>query len=402
MQALTQIVAERGYSEVKVRDLVKLAGVSTRSFYEHFSSKEDCFVRTYELLARQATRTIIAAQVDEDDWRNRPRQVFEAFARGIASDPAAAHLVMVEAYRAGPAVREYVWRSERAFEAMVAESLARQPDGVEVPHQVVEGMVAGIAHVARTRLTSGRINEIPTLHTELIDWALCFPHEAAMALSELDMRSVGSSTRRSASSPRPNDLSGDRALIVAAVGKLVASEGFQSLTIPRIRGAAGISRRKFDNHFDGVEDCFVATLELHASEALARSTAAQTASRSWSGGIYRAIDALCEQTAKDPFLASVCVAEGFIAGSNAARCKQRLVAAVIEQFQHSIPQSYRSSSLRTEAAAGALWALFQRYVARTVTLQQGRRVAPTLSYMALAPVIGPSAAMTTIRSEQDA
>jgi hypothetical protein len=54
-----------------------------------------------------------------------------------------------------------------------------------------------------------------------------------------------------------------------------------------------------------------------------------------------------------------------------------------------------------EASAGAVWELFHRYVARA-SAQQRPQVAATLSYMALAPVVGPSAAMAAIHQEQTA
>ena len=50
LAATTGIVAEQGYGALKVREVVGYAEVSTRAFYEHFSSKEDCFLQTYELI----------------------------------------------------------------------------------------------------------------------------------------------------------------------------------------------------------------------------------------------------------------------------------------------------------------------------------------------------------------
>jgi len=48
LHAMTRAVSEKGYAKVTVADIVALAGVSRRTFYEHFKDVEDCFVSAYE------------------------------------------------------------------------------------------------------------------------------------------------------------------------------------------------------------------------------------------------------------------------------------------------------------------------------------------------------------------
>jgi len=404
-RAMIDITSKRGYESIRARDVVRLAGISTRSFYEHFASKEDCFVHTYELLVRRAGRRIIAAQEGERDWRSRLQRMLGAFLEELEGDPGAARLVLIEAPAAGPAAREQVRRAERAFEWMVAESLARQPGGIEVPALVVEGMVAGIAHVARTRLHLGREKKMSCLAGELTGWLLCFPHGDAEVLSVLDAGSVKRSGRQweGQSMPgfRSEESNGDRALVLAAVVKLLSTDASVDLTVPRIRSAAGISRQRFDSHFDGVDDCVLAAVDQHAGEALSRSAAAQAAGRSWPGGIYRAICTLCEQVQDNRFLANACVTRGFLLGPGTSRLGQRFAASFVEQFQHSAPEAQRPSDLVAEASANAVWALFKRQVAREPMLKRPQ-VAATLAYMVLAPAIGPSGAVVAIRDEQNA
>lgn len=86
-RAMIEIVAEHGYEAVKVRELVHLAGVSSRAFYEHFGSNENCFLRTYEVVARPAMRQLIAAQAGEPDWRARPALGLFCVCAGIGGRP---------------------------------------------------------------------------------------------------------------------------------------------------------------------------------------------------------------------------------------------------------------------------------------------------------------------------
>ena len=50
MQAMIEVVSERGYPETRVVDVIGVAGVSRKTFYELFDSKEDCFLAAYDVL----------------------------------------------------------------------------------------------------------------------------------------------------------------------------------------------------------------------------------------------------------------------------------------------------------------------------------------------------------------
>src|ERR1700689_1983173 len=49
--AMVEAVASSGYQETSGKQVVALAGVSRRSFYEQFANKEECFLATFDLLA---------------------------------------------------------------------------------------------------------------------------------------------------------------------------------------------------------------------------------------------------------------------------------------------------------------------------------------------------------------
>src|SRR4051794_5075686 len=48
LDAIAQVVAEKGYGAVTVADVVERAGVSRKTFYEHFRDKESCFLAAYD------------------------------------------------------------------------------------------------------------------------------------------------------------------------------------------------------------------------------------------------------------------------------------------------------------------------------------------------------------------
>ncbi len=395
-EATIQIVAEHGYRGLKVRDVAGRAQVSTRAFYEHFASKEDCFLQTYELITRRATRRIVAAQAGERDWRLRTRLVFEEFARELEQEPTAARLALVDVYAAGDAALARAWRAERSFEGVLAEALARAPGGIVVPPLIVEGMVAGVATVSRSRLLAGEVADLASGGGELVAWATSYPGKPAGRLSDLDGRSVWRDTALSAlaEAGKPRSPRGDRDLILAAVAELASARGYGGLTAPRIRSKASVSRRKFEAHFEGVEDCYLAALDQHAAEAMAQAVRAQTAAAGPPGGVYRAIAALCDQIARDPFLARVCLSGDFPPSPNGARSRRRLGDAIVEMLTAG---GNRPTPLSDEAITGATWSLFHHHVLRDRT-----KISATLAYLVLAPAIGPAAAVEAIEREQSA
>ncbi len=401
--ATIQLVAEHGYKALKVRDIVRRAEVSTRAFYEHFGSKEDCFLQTYDLISRRATRRIIAAQAGEPDWRKRPRLVFQEFVHQLEGRPADARLALIEIYAAGEVALAKALQAERNLESMLAEAFSRTPKGVVVPPLIMQGMVAGVATVSRNRILTGKIADLANNGGDLVEWVMCHPHPVAAELIDLDRQSVWRDTTLEpfSSTMKVGEAwpsTGDRALILKAVADLGAAKGYAGLTAPRVRSAAGVSRRKFDAHFDDLEDCYLAALEQRAGEAMARAASAQTAASTRAGGVYRAIAALCDRVADDAFLTRVCIANDFPPTLNGARSRDRLIKATVELLTGELPYSHDPAQFMTEASTGAVWLLFYHHVIRDHTLR--RQISATLTYLVLAPAIGASATVDAIRAEQ--
>ena len=88
LDGLEMSIHERGYRDTTVADIVRHARTSKRTFYDQFSSKEECFI---ELLRtnNDALITRIRAAVDpEADWEMQARQAVGAYVDHIQSRPA--------------------------------------------------------------------------------------------------------------------------------------------------------------------------------------------------------------------------------------------------------------------------------------------------------------------------
>ncbi|CAM4261094.1 transcriptional repressor BetI [Mycobacterium basiliense] len=88
LDGLAASIDERGYRATTVADIVRHARTSKRTFYDRFSSKEQCFL---ELLLADNEKLVqdIGAAVDrEADWHDQIRQAVQAYVSHIESRPA--------------------------------------------------------------------------------------------------------------------------------------------------------------------------------------------------------------------------------------------------------------------------------------------------------------------------
>ena len=58
LEAVTEVVAERGYEGASVAHVIAAAGVSRKTFYEHFADKEACFLAAYDVLSSRLLRAL--------------------------------------------------------------------------------------------------------------------------------------------------------------------------------------------------------------------------------------------------------------------------------------------------------------------------------------------------------
>lgn len=105
LDGLADSIAERGYRDTTVADIVRHARTSKRTFYEQFASKEECFIellrRNNELLVTQ-----IRSAVDpQSSWQHQIRQAVGAYVDHIESNPTIALSWIREFPALGAAVR---------------------------------------------------------------------------------------------------------------------------------------------------------------------------------------------------------------------------------------------------------------------------------------------------------
>lgn len=164
-------VSERGYGAVTVTDVAERAGIARKTFYENFSSKEECLLATQEFGMATALERIVDAAGLVESWPQRVAAGTAAFLAGVAEERALARACIVEALAAGPAPARYHQESLQSFVSLFG--LGRDVSQEEkLPETIAEALVGGIFWIVYGVLAESPAGEVEELLPELVEFAL--------------------------------------------------------------------------------------------------------------------------------------------------------------------------------------------------------------------------------------
>lgn len=162
----------QGYRAVTVADIVRRAGIARNTFYDNFSSKEDCFLAASEFAVGETKRRVAEAARGVDNWPLRVYTGLAAFLHYIATEPALARTCIVEALSAGPAAVESYERSIQAFVPLLRRGREVSSQGEGLPATLEETIVGGIFWIIYQRIILGQAEQIEQLLPELVEFSL--------------------------------------------------------------------------------------------------------------------------------------------------------------------------------------------------------------------------------------
>jgi AcrR family transcriptional regulator len=165
MEAMVEVVAERGYPETRVVDISEAARVSRKTFYELFDDKEHCFLAAYDQALGALYRGTSAAfsSAPKAAWAERIRIALAAFLGMMAARPATARFCVVDVLAAGPSALARRDASVRQFAGLIdtgrAESALELPAVTALSLAINELLYSEILHRAGAQLEA-RLPEI--------------------------------------------------------------------------------------------------------------------------------------------------------------------------------------------------------------------------------------------------
>ena len=88
LHGLAASIDERGYRESTVADIVRHARTSKRTFYDQFSTKEECFVELLAVNNEELVEAIRQCVDPQAKWRDQVRQALVSYVESIDAKPA--------------------------------------------------------------------------------------------------------------------------------------------------------------------------------------------------------------------------------------------------------------------------------------------------------------------------
>ena len=150
LEAMVQVVAEKGYVAATVADAVRVAKVSRGTFYELFTSKQACLIEAYRLGCEVLEQRIAAAVAEATTWQDEIRLGLRAYLEALGSEQRFARVHLLEWDALGPERDEAI----RHFAQRYGKSFARGGRSVP-PDDALFVLSAGIDQLVRARLRAG-------------------------------------------------------------------------------------------------------------------------------------------------------------------------------------------------------------------------------------------------------
>jgi AcrR family transcriptional regulator len=172
LRAVVEVASGTGYGGFTVRDVITRAGVSRRTFYEHFENKEQAFLAAYQFVVGRLAEDVQTSSSRGGSWCERVSLGLSTFLDRLARDPAVAHLCVVEVLAAGPAALAERTAAMDAFRTFLEPGLEEAPAGMPVPALAAETAIGGAYEVVYSLVLKGHTAELPALLPDLLQIVL--------------------------------------------------------------------------------------------------------------------------------------------------------------------------------------------------------------------------------------
>jgi AcrR family transcriptional regulator len=164
-------VAEHGYRGTTVTHISAAAGVSRRTFYGYFQTKEECFLATFDLLEEHLLAAIAEAAEPTSAWTAQVRARVAALLAFLGANPDLVRFALVAPPAAGGAMAE---RSRRLLERLVEVLVEGAPRGRGYPtagEVEREAMTGAFSAVLTSQVESGA-DQLDERFAELVELTL--------------------------------------------------------------------------------------------------------------------------------------------------------------------------------------------------------------------------------------
>lgn len=161
-------VAEHGFHEATITQIAAAAGVSRRTFYGYFSSKEECFFDTFDQVAGLLEEAMKGAGDGEEEWPGRVGAGLTAMLEVFAANPDLARFLLIAPPNAGGELAaRYRELLDRLF-AILIEGKPAPPETDDPSRAVTDGLLGGIVALVVRKVKADEGEELTELAPDLL------------------------------------------------------------------------------------------------------------------------------------------------------------------------------------------------------------------------------------------
>jgi AcrR family transcriptional regulator len=156
LEGMAVAVAQMGYADTTIADIVREASVSRRTFYEHFATKADCLIALYEAASRNALKVLRGAMDPAHGWEEQVERAIGAYLGCMAANPVLMRTLFIEILQLGPEGLA----ARRGVNQEIADFMRQV---VPVSPELAMAVVGGIHELVLQAIEDGRVEELAEL-----------------------------------------------------------------------------------------------------------------------------------------------------------------------------------------------------------------------------------------------
>jgi AcrR family transcriptional regulator len=168
LDAMAQLLAERGYQETTIEQVTAAAGLPREDFGRCFSSKEECALAAVEKILVAAIEAVASSYSPDTSERESALAALRALLELFAARPPYANLAFIASRQGMPAAAVERYRSAFAILTPMLDRLRADMGTTPPPATATRAAIGGGEALVRRELAKGRAEQLPEILPDLV------------------------------------------------------------------------------------------------------------------------------------------------------------------------------------------------------------------------------------------
>ncbi|MCL2779370.1 MAG: TetR/AcrR family transcriptional regulator [Polyangiaceae bacterium] len=163
---MASALSDKGYVGATIADVVHHAGVSKRTFYEHFADKEECFLACYVAMSEIASQALEhgAKSPARGCGKDPIRGATTAYVKLLESQPALTQALLMGILATGPSGlrmrREVMARFAKTLRKLATRERREKPKMRSLSAPMAMAIVGGVHELTLLAIEQGRAGHL--------------------------------------------------------------------------------------------------------------------------------------------------------------------------------------------------------------------------------------------------